>query len=324
MSDILSQDEVDALLRGVADGTVPVPEGTPVPRGAVRAIDLTERDRSLRGRLPGLELVVERLLRLHRSTLTPFFGKVPNLTVESIEVVKFERLLAGLPQPMCLSLFSLAPLRGQGMIVVPAPVVAALLQAFFGGVPGRPAQVASRDFSAIELRVIERLVHRLLADLREAWLTVTPLECAFVRSETSPTFARIAEPAEPVVKIDLRVDVDDCKEGILICMPSGALDPIRPRLQRLRAAGSEGESRDTTWTERLRAAVVAAPIDVAAELGTRTMSLRAVLNLRAGDLLTLGTGREGPVLVRVGGLPSFLGVPGVSAGNNAVRVTARA
>ena len=322
MSDILTTDEVDALLKGVEEGTIPAGAGTASALAGVQALDLTRQARSLRGRLPGLELVLDRLVRQLRGSLGTYFNQVPGVNVVTVDVVSYASLLDRLPAPRSLHLFRLAPLRGQGLLIVTPPLVSALLQIFFGGDPGRATPLPSREFSAIELHVLERLGRRILADLRDAWQPVAPLECTPVSIETNPTFAAIAAGQDLVVSVELAVEVEGVEEArILIVMPNAAFDSIRPRLQRARDDGEQkGEG---AWSDLLRTTLGTAEVEVSAELGTHRMPLRAVLNLRAGDVIPLGTGREGPVVVRVAGRPRFVGAPGVSSGNNAVRVTGR-
>jgi flagellar motor switch protein FliM len=320
MGEILSQDEVNALLKGIADGAVPA-GGEGATRGGVRTLDLTNQERDLRGRLPGLELVIERLTRQIRGSLAGFFGELPTVGVRALEAIKFATFLERLTPPLGLQLFRLTPLRGQGMVVVTPPLAAALLQVFFGGDPGRKTAVPERDFSAIELRVLERLGARILQDLRAACEPIERLECAFVRTETNPRFAAVAAPQDLVVLIEMGVEVQGCSNGsIAVVIPNAALDPVRARLAA--AAPGEREAPDASWSARLRTALAVAEIEVSAELGSHHMPLGAVLGLKIGDVIPLGTGREGPVLVRVAGRPRFLAAPGLSGGNNAVRVTA--
>lgn len=323
MSQILSEEEVNALLGGVAQGVIPAgPDASRLRRG-VRTLDLTSQERSLRGRLPGLELVVDRFVRALRASLGGFLGQLPAVTVAGIELVRFARVTERLPQPVSLQLFRMAPLRGQGMLVVTPPLVAGLLQVFFGGSPSRRASIAGRDFSAIELRALERFGARVLQDLEEAWRPVAALELAFLRSETNPLFALIAAAQDLVFVIELRLTLEGGEEAPLtVCIPHAALDPIRSRLQT--PAGRDGETSGTPWGERLRAVLADAELEISAELGTHRMSLRDVLGLKVGDLIPLRTGRDGPVVVRVEGWRRFLAAPGVSGGSNAIRVTERA
>jgi flagellar motor switch protein FliM len=322
MSQILSPEEVNALLKGVADGEIAAEGGAGTPPRGVRVLDLTSQERSLRGRLPGLELVLDRFARALRPSLGAFFGRIPGVAVSAVELVKLARITERLTQPVSLQVFRLTPLRGHGMILLRGPLVGTLLQVFFGGSLARTAPVAERELSSIEQRALERFGARVVADLREAWKPVAALELGRIRSETNPTFAPIGAPQDLVVQIDVQIAAEGAEEGTLaICIPNGALDPIRPRL--LATAGEESEPPAAVWGERIRAALAGAELEVTAELGTRRMRVRDVLALAPGDVIPLGTGRDGPVLVRVEGRARFLGAPGLSGGSNAVRVTGR-
>lgn len=324
MAEILSQDEVDALLKAVDEGAVP--PSTTGHRGGVRTIDLTNQERSLRGRLAGLDMVVDRLARELQSSLASFLGQVPRVAAHAADLVKFATFTARLAPPVALQIFRLTPLRGHGMLAIGAPLAAAVLESVFGRPPGRRPAPLSREFSLLEQRVLERLGGRVLADLAEAWRPLLPLEPRHVRSETNPLFAAIAAPEDLVLDIELAVACEGADEATLaVCIPNGALDPIRDALARVPQGGdADAEPRaDGEWRRRLEQALAAAPIEVGVELGRRPMSLREVLALTVGDVVPLGTGREGPVTVRIGGRARFLGAPGVAGGHHAVRITGR-
>src|SRR5262249_37296807 len=152
---------------------------------SVRTIDVTQKARSLRGLLPGLELVIERFTRNLRGTLATFFGQLPQVPVHGVDLLPYATFLARLSRPLSLQLWKLTPLRGQGALVATPGLVGALLQVFFGGPPGRKTMAPSRDYSPIEQRVLERLAGRVLGDLREAWRPIEALECPWVRAETN-------------------------------------------------------------------------------------------------------------------------------------------
>jgi len=324
MGEILSQAEVEALLKAVDAGSLPVAE--PNQGGGVRAVDLTNQERSLRGRLPGLDVVLGRLTRDLQSSLATFFGQVPHVACTVAELVKLSSFMERLAQPVGLQLFRLTPLRGQGMLVLRAPLLTAVLQVVFGGMPGRKAAPLAREFSALEQRVLERVGQRVLADVREAWRAVAPLECGYLRTETNPLFAAIASPQELVLHVELAIAAEGHEEvSLAVCIPNASLDPLRGALARVQQGVDAGSdpAGDTAWRTKLHAALAEAPVELGVELGRREMRMREVLGLAVGDVVTLGTGREGPALVRVAGRPHFVGTPGVSGGNNAVRVTAR-
>jgi len=321
MGEILSQDEVNALLQAVDDGGLPAGGAAAAGgRGGIRTVNLTRLQWSVEGRLPGLRPIVDRLVRSIRTSLATFFGQLPQVTARGAQMVRYETVLARLESPVSLQLFRLTPLRGQGLLVVTPPLVGAFLQVAFGGDPGRPTPVPTREFSAIELRALERLGTRVLQDLREAWAPIEPIEFSFVRSEPNPQFAAIAGPQDLMLVIELGVEVNGCEDGrVRIHLPYASLEPVRARLQA--TAESPPPLADADWAARLRANVAEAEVQVSAELGRHRMTMREVLAMAVGDLVPLGTGREGPVLVRVAGRPHFLGAPGIAAGRNAVRVT---
>jgi flagellar motor switch protein FliM len=321
MAEILSQDEVNALLQAVDDGDLPAGAGATGegPR-AVRTIDLTNLPWTVEGRLPGLKPVVDRFARGLRTSLATFVGQLPNVTVRATHIVKYTAVLERLPQPAGLQIFRMAPLRGHGMLVVSPSLLASLLQVFFGGSPNRRTPLPAREFSPIELRVIERLGTRVLAELREAWVGVETLDVSPVRIETNPRFAAIAGAQDPVLVSEFGVEFEGCDDGSLaVYLPNAMLDPLRGRLQV--TANADEAPPDAAWSERLRGALAEATVEISAELGSHRMTMREVLGLAVGDVVSLGTGREGPVLVRVAGRPRFQAAPGVAGGHNAVRVT---
>jgi len=314
MSQLLSRDEVDALLGGVADGAV--------SPGRLRAahvvpIDVTSQTRSLRGRHRGLALVVDRFARAVRTTLGGVLGKWPTVEPTTLELVRFACVSARLVAPMSVHVFRMPPLDGQGTIIVPPPLAALLFEASLGGDARRRTPLAPREFSAIEQRVLGRLATRVLHDLRDAWQPVAAIDVALVGSE--PTAAAVLASHEIVLLIELAVGIDaDETVPLRVCIPDAALDPIRHALAK---PGGEGGRRGG-WSDRMSELLGPTEVELVAELGMQRLRLAEVLALRAGDVLRLSTGREGPVLVRVEGRPVFVGAPGVSGSSNAVRITA--
>jgi flagellar motor switch protein FliM len=320
VSQILSQDEVDALLKGVADGSVET--GRAARATGVQTLDLTCQERSVRGQWPGLEGILERFVGRVRTSLGSFLGAIPRVSVTGVELVRMGRVIGGLPQPTSLQLFRMPPLRGQGMLVVRPELAAMIFEVFLGGNTRRAKVLAAREFTVIEQRVLGKLAGRILQDLREAWRPLSPVEFAPVRAEQNPLFARIAPAEDAVLVIELQVLAEGATEAPFgVCIPRAALDPILDRLQS--HPRDESDTPLPAWRDRLTELLADVELEVAVELGGRRMRLSEVLALRAGDLLQLPTGRDGPAVVRLEGCRRFLGAPGVVGGSNAVRIKER-
>ncbi len=319
MSDeTLSKDEVDALLHGMEQGDVAV-EGEPGSRGGVRPYDLVAADRLAGRRFPALDVVHETFVRRLRLSLASEAGVTATLAVGALETVRFATFRDRLPAAACLQLFSLTPLRGQGLLAIPAPLAFALVDRVFGG-PGRiPEGVESREYSALEQQTLRRLGARVLADLADAWSSLQRIECALVGVESNPARVAIAGPAEAVVVLELGCDVGNGPTSLLIALPYASLEPIRDRLEGVQAARANGGG-DREWVAALGRAVRQAEVTVSAELGYHEISARELVSLRVGDVLALGARGEDPVALRVENVHVMTGLAGVSRGHNAIRV----
>jgi len=316
-AETLSKDEVDALLHGMEQGDVAV-EGERAPRDAVRPYDLLAADRLAGRRFPALEVVHETFVGRLRASLASEAGVTATLTVGALETVRFATLRDRLPTGASLQLFNLTPLRGQGLLAIPAPLAFALVDRVFGG-PGRlPENVEGRGYSALEQQTLRRLGARVLADLAEAWTPVQRLECALVALESNPARIAIAGPTEAVVALELACDVGNGPAALLLAIPYASLEPIRNRLEGRATVRASGGDRE--WVAAFGRAVRQAEVTVSAELGHHEISTRELLGLHVGDVLALGARGEDPVELRVENVHVMTGVAGVSRGHNAVRV----
>ena len=174
----------------------------------------------------------------------------------------------------------------------------------------------------MDLRLVERLATRVLGELRTAWEPIADLDCGLARVETTALFATIAAPEELVVHAELAVVVPGLEPTTMsLVVPNGALDPLRARLQTVRAADDyTTTSADAAWSARLRERMLDAPVELSVELGRARLRLSELLELAVGDLVPLDVGRDGPVVVRVEGTRHCHGTPGVQGGHNAVRI----
>ena len=316
-SDLLSQDEIDALLNGVDSGAIETEEPPQDPTVA-RTYDFASQDRIVRGRLPTLEMINERFVRTWRIGLFNLLRRSAELSVRGIETIKFSEYLHSLYVPTNLNLIKFKPLRGVGLIVFEPKLVFTMVDNFFGGDGRYPAKIEGREFTATEMRVIQLMLKQTFADLTEAWAPVMNVEYEYINSEINPHFANIVTPREYVVVSRFHVELEGGGGDIHVTLPYSMLEPIRDVLD----AGiqSDRNDRDESWGITLREQLNTAEVELSSVIARRRMSLRELTKLKVGDILPIDMLREVPVCVE--GLPVFTGEFGIANDRNAIKITA--
>ena len=315
MSDLLSQDEIDALLHGVDSGAVETE--TDVDPGTARSFDFATQDRIVRGRMPTLEMVNERFARMWRVGLFNLLRRSADLSVRGVELMKFADYLHTLYVPTNLNLIKMKPLRGTGLIVFEPTLVFAVLDNFFGGAGRFPAKIEGREFTPTEMRVIQLMLKQAFADLTEAWAPVMPFEFEYTSSEVNPHFASIVSPREYVVVSKFHVELEGGGGEMHVTLPYGMLEPIRELLDA--GIASDRSEKDENFPIQLREGVNLAELDVAGVLATKRLTVRQLVALKVGDILPIDIPKKTPLHVE--GLPLFEGDFGLHQGKNAVKIT---
>lgn len=317
INDLLSQDEIDALLHGVDSGAVETVEPE-APPGEARAYDFASQDRIIRGRMPTLEMVNERFVRLWRIGLFNLIRRSAEISVRGIELIKFGDYLHSLYVPTNLNLVRFKPLRGTGLIVFEPTLVFAVVDNFFGGDGRYHTRIEGREFTATEMRVIQLMLKQAFVDLREAWSPVMNVDFDYINSEINPHFANIVSPREYVVVCRFHVELESGGGDIHITLPYSMLEPIRELLD----AGiqSDRNDRDESWAIMLREQLDTAEVELSSVIARRRMSLRELSRLRVGDILPIDMLKEVPLCVE--GIPVFTGEFGIAHDRNAIKITA--
>jgi flagellar motor switch protein FliM len=315
LKDLLSQDEIDALLHGVNSGEVDV--APPPAPGEVRGYDFTAQDRIVRGRMPTLEMINERFARLFRIGLFNMMRRTPELTVLGMELQKFNEYTHSLYVPTSLSLIRIKPLRGTALFVFEPKLVFAVVENFFGGDGRYTTKIEGREFTPTEMRVIQLLIRQAFSDLREAWAPVMALEFEHLQSEVNPHFANIVAPSEIVVVSKFRIELDGGSGDLHVTMPYSMIEPIREQLDA--GVQSDRADKDERWSSALREQIKDAEVEVETELTRTSISLRRLMSLKPGDVIPITMPRT--IDLCVDGLPLFRGNFGVNNGHNAVRIT---
>lgn len=312
---ILSQDEVDALLQGITGESQKL-EQEEAPATGIRTYDLANQERIVRGRMPTMEIINERFARNIRVGLFNMIRKSPEVSIGGIKVQKYSAFLREIVVPTNFNIVQVRPLRGSGLIVCDPSIVFSVIDALFGGVGKFHTRIEGRDFSATEQRVIERLVECIIAEYRKAWQGIYPLELEYQRSEMQPQFANVATPSEIVVATSFTLEIGDVSGSVHFCIPYSTLEPIRDVLY----SSMQGDSvePDHRWVNLLKEQIKAAEVELVVELGTAPATVEQLLALKPGDFIELDL--ETMIKAKVDGVPVFDCHYGTSDGHYAIKV----
>lgn len=316
VNDLLSQDEIDALLHGVGGGDVDTEGDEDFDAGEARNYDFSSQDRIVRGRLPTLEMINERFARLFRISLFNTLRRTPEIAVGGIQMMKFSEYVHSLFVPTSLNLVKVPPLRGTGLFIFDPKLVFTVVDNFFGGDGRYHTKIEGREFTPTEYRVIQIMLDLCFQNYREAWAPVYKVDFEFLNSEVNPQFANIVSPTEVVVVTTLHVELDGGGGDMHVTMPYSMIEPIREILDA--GVQSDKEEADDRWSMALREEVKFAELELKTILTETQISLRDLRNISVGDVIPIEMPET--VALTTSGIPLLEGKLGVSDGNFAVQV----
>lgn len=314
MTDLLSQEEIDALLHGVDDGDVDTEEED--ADGSARQYDFNSEDRIVRGRMPTLEMINERFARYLRISMFNLLRRSTEISVGGIQTLKFGEYIHTLFVPTSLNLIKMKPLRGTALLVIEPTLVFILVDNFFGGEGKFHAKIEGREFTPTEQRVVHMFMELCFEDLVKAWAPVMPMQFEFSSREVNPQFANIVSPSEVVVVSSLHVELEGGGGNIHLTMPYSMLEPIRELLD----AGIQSDRSDVDdrWSQALSDEIKSAEVNVSSVLTNTSLSLRDVVNLKKGDIIPIEI--EDEVSVFAEGIPVFKAHHGIHNGHHAIKI----
>lgn len=313
VQDLLSQDEIDALLHGVDDGLVQT-EMAAEP-GSVKSYDLTSQDRIVRGRMPTLEMINERFARYTRISMFNMLRRSADVAVGGVQVMKFGEYVHSLYVPTSLNLVKIKPLRGTALFILDAKLVFKLVDNFFGG-DGRHAKIEGREFTPTELRVVRMVLEQAFIDLKEAWQAIMEVNFEYINSEVNPAMANIVGPSEAIVVSTFHIELDGGGGDLHVTMPYSMIEPVREMLD----AGfqSDLDDQDERWVKALREDLLDVDVPLSATVARRQLRLRDILHMAPGDIIPVDLPEE--LIMRANGVPSFKVKLGSHKGNLALQV----
>jgi len=315
-TDILSQDEVDALLGGVDDGAIDTSSDDGEYDGEARPFDFNNQERIVRGRLPTLEMINERFARYFRISFFNMLRKSPEISVNGIEMVKFNEYIQTLFVPTSLSMIKMAPLRGTGLIMLDPKLVFILVDNFFGGDGSIHAKIEGREFTSTELRVIEKVVHICFADLVKAWEPVMAVNFNYHSHEVNPSMATIVSPTEVIVVSKFHIELDGGGGDIHVVYPYSMIEPIRSLLDT--GVQSDHGDIDERWAILLKEELMHAKINLQALFFEKQIPVSDLINFKVGDIIPVDLPEQ--VMILAEDMPIIRGQYGEHQGNTAVKV----
>jgi flagellar motor switch protein FliM len=281
--DFLSQDEVDALLRsatGEQDEEKQVEDVS-----GIRTYDLATQERIVRGRMPTLEIINERFVRLFRIGLFNFIRRTIDITVGTVKVIKFSEFVRNLVVPTNLNMVHIKPLRGTALMVFEPDLIFLLIDNLFGGDGRYHTRVEGRDFTETEQRIIRRLLNIVFEEYEKSWKPIYPVSFEYIRSEMNPQFASIATPNEVVVCVSFDLDLGGHGGEFHLCMPYSMVEPIRDILY----STLQGEQMETDkrWVKSLSKQIQGAEVELIANLGQARVTFEQILSMQVGDVIPI-------------------------------------
>ncbi len=322
MEKILSQDEVDALLKGLSDGQIEGTQETATAADNVRNFDLTNQDRIVRGRMPTLDIINDRFAKIHRISISGALRRVLDINACQAEMIKFGEFIRTLPVPTSLHIVKMEPLRGHALFMIESRLIFNLVDCFFGGTGKGSYKIEGRDFTSIEYRVINKVVEQVLLDLDQAWQPVIPVSFVFVRSEINPQFATIIPPTDVVIVVRFELEMDRLMGRMAIVLPYSTIEPIRSKLYA--SFQSDQLEIDEEWILRLRKLIGEVPVNVTAQLGSTFLRGEDLMNMEIGDVILLDNDAARPICIKVEGIPKLTAMPGICHGKFSFQVEGEA
>jgi flagellar motor switch protein FliM len=336
MNQVLSQSEVDALLNAVSDGAIDVGGGgaAAAPGGPggfglapdaapgdpdVTPYDLTNQDRVIRGRMPTLDIIYERFIRLFRMSLSNSLRKIASISIISTDLLKFGEFQNTLPIPSCMCIMRFESLRGPALLVFESKLAYALVDSYFGGTDRPFTKIEGKEFTRIELSIMKKVMDLALKDLEDAWAPVHKTDISFVRTEVNPQFVGMVPPSDVIISTTFEVELENASGTIALVIPYSTIEPIKNKLNA--TFQTESDRIDKEWTSKMEEHLRQAQANIVVNLGEAAITVGDLVNLNIGDIIPLSQDADGELSLLIEGVPKFNCYFGISRGNRAVQVT---
>lgn len=319
MSDVLSQNEIDDLLAALTNGELDMDKMQNEDVKQAKNYDFSRPTKFSKEHLRTLEIIFEHYGRLISTNLPVFLRKNVQVMVSSSETVTFSEFTNSLSNPVILGVVNFAPLNGVIIMDLATNLAYAILDRMLGG-NGDPLE-KSREFSEIEMNIIQKILVMMVQLLREPWKNVLDINPVLNRVETNPQFAQVIAPNDMIAIVTLNIKIGDVEGYMNVCLPFITLEDVMDKLNTKYWFSTMQENRDENYEVYIESLIKKVEIPVKAVLGTSTITVTDFVNLQVGDCIRLDTKVDSDMFVYVGNLKKFTALPGASKDSYAVRVT---
>jgi len=322
---LLSQQEIDALLKGISDGEVETaaeaePEVAAAAPARVNAqvFDFAKYTKGRKERLSALEFISDRLSKSLRSALTLFLEREVEININPTQYIEYGEFIKTLPLPTNMNIVITDNLKGFFIVIFDAKLIFCVLETVFGSNTITVPKIEGREFTKIEFNVIKKLVDLVSAEMEKAWDPVYEIRCKYSRSEINPNYITMVSLEETVVLCEFSIEIADVVSWMKICIPYGILETIKGYL--LSTPSREDLEMRVKWFQRLRSSVKEVPLELKAVLGKKKISVEEFLKIKKNSVIITDTAVDDSVDVTIRGITKLKGKMGVYKGNKAIRV----
>ena len=322
MEQLLSQDEIDALLNTISsqDDEPGIAESEAVaaaPQKA-RVFDFTKYTKGRKERLPALEFITDRLSKSLRSALTLFLEREVEINITPTQYTEYGEFIKTLPLPTNMNIVTTDNLKGFFMVIFDAKLIFCVLETVFGSTTISVPKIEGREFTKIEFNIIKKLVDLVSVEMEKAWEPVYEIRCKYSRSEINPNYITMVSPEETVVVLELSLEIADVVSWMKICVPYGILETIKGYL--VSTPSREDMDMRAKWFQSLERSMSEVPLELRAVLGKKKLSLQEFLKIRKDTVILTDTAMNEPIDVTIMNAKKVKGKMGVFRGNKAIRV----
>ncbi len=327
MSQVLSQEEVDALLNAVGDEDADSSNMDSAQSSNdveeidqnIEPYDLTNQDRVIRGRMPILDIIYERFVRSFRVSLSNSLRKLTSISIISTDLLKFGEFVNTLPIPSCMCLMRFNELRGTALMVFEPKLAYAILDSYFGGTDRPFTKIDGKEFTQIELSFMKKVMEMGIKDLDEAWAPVHKIDAHYMRTEINPQFVGVVPPSEVIISTTFEVEFESASGTIMVIVPYSTIEPIKQKLSS--SYQSDNDEVDTVWSSYMKGHVQETEATAVVKLGETELTIGDLVSMQVGDILPLGQEVTAELSLEVEGVQKMKCMSGTYKGSRAVKIT---